>query len=322
MKKTGILLLNTGSPAAPTPDAVRKYLTQFLTDPRICPMNPRLWRFILKRFVLPKRSVASAAKYAAIWTEVGSPLDAITESLANKLMASLQSAGSNAVVTYAMSYGSPSVSEVLHCLVAKGCNHIIALPLYPQSALCTTEAVRDKLDEALAGLHQSPEVSFVENYYRKDAYIDAVTQTIRAAGFRAGTSDKLLFVFHSIPTSDIKDGDTYPEQTVWTVEAIAGKLGLAQNEWGLGYQCRFDKGRSWLGPSANVVLKELIAHNSDLFVVAPNFSIDCLETLYDIDILMRDSFLESGMVKSFHYVPCLNDSDLQIALIESVIKGS
>lgn len=285
-------------------------------------MNPRLWHFVLKRFILPKRSVAFAAKYQAIWTEVGSPLDVITESLAGKLAASLRPAGRDDTVAHAMSYGNPSVSEVLHCSVAKGCSHIIAIPLYPQNAFCTTGAVRDKLDEALAGLHQSPEVSFVENYYRKDAYIDAVAQTIRAAGFRAGTSDKLLFVFHSIPTSDIKNGDTCPEQTVWTAEAIADKLGLAQNEWGVGYQCRFDKGRSWLGPSANVVSKELIAHNSELFVVAPNFSIDCLETLYGIDILMRDSFLESGMVKSFHYVPCLNDSDLQIALIESVVEGS
>lgn len=320
MGKTGILLLNTGSPAAPTSEAVTSYLRSFLSDPRICPMNPHVWSFVLKYFIIPKRAPVSAGKYASIWTDAGSPLDAITESLAGKLEAALSVAGMDAVVSYAMSYGSPSVSEALRGLADQGCDHIVAIPLYPQSAFSTTGAVRDKLDEALAAMGNAPEVVFVENYFREDAYIDAVAETIRAAGFGQGASDRLLFAFHSIPVLDIEGGDTYPEQTAQTARAVADRLGLSDDGWKVGYQSRFDKSRSWLGPSVNAVLERFPENGSDLFVVAPNFSIDCLETLYDIDIVLRHKC--EGVGRRLQYVPCLNDSKNQIELLKELITKS
>ncbi|WP_251212624.1 ferrochelatase [Adlercreutzia murintestinalis] len=317
MGKTGILLLNTGSPEAPTSDAVRSYLAEFLTDPRICPMNPRIWSFLLNRFILPKRSTASAAKYAAIWTEAGSPLDVTMRSLAGRLEASLRFADEDVAVARAMSYGKPSVGEALRGLVDRGCGRIVAIPLYPQSAFSTTGAVHDKLDEALAALDHAPEVAFVDDYYEEGAYIDAVAESIRAAGFGQGTSDRLLFAFHSIPISDIKGGDAYPEQTLWTAQAVATKLGLSDAEWRVGYQSRFDKSRSWLGPSVNAVLEGFPESYSDLFVVAPNFSVDCLETLYDIDIVLRRRYEGAG--RRLRYVACLNDSDSHVGLLNELV---
>lgn len=319
MGKTGILLLNMGSPEAPTPDAVRSYLAEFLTDPRICPMNPRIWSFLLNRFILPKRSTASAAKYATIWTEAGSPLGVTMRSLAGKLEASLRFAGEDVAVARAMSYGKPSVGEALRGLADRGCDRIVAIPLYPQSAFSTTGAVRDKLDEALAALDRAPEVAFVDDYYEEGAYIDAVAESIRAAGFGQGTSDRLLFAFHSIPVSDIKGGDAYPGQTRLTARAVADKLGLSDAEWRIGYQSRFDKSRSWLGPYVNAVLEKFPENGSNLFVVAPNFSVDCLETLYDIDIVLRRRYESEG--QKLRYVACLNDSDSHVEMLKKLVKA-
>ncbi len=318
MGKTGILLLNTGSPDAPTPDAVRSYLAEFLTDPRICPMNPHIWNFLLNRFILPKRSTASAAKYAAIWTKAGSPLDATIRSLVSKLETSLLSAGQDVAVVHAMSYGRPSVGEALRSLSDRNCDHIVAIPLYPQSAFSTTSAVRDKLNEAIAVLDHTPQVAFVEDYYEEDAYIDAVAESIKAAGFGQGASDRLLFAFHSIPVSDIKRGDAYPKQTRLTARAIADKLGLSDAEWRIGYQSRFDKSRSWLGPYVNAVLEKFPENGSNLFVVAPNFSVDCLETLYDIDIVLRRRYESEG--QKLRYVACLNDSDSHVEMLKKLVK--
>lgn len=321
----GVIIANTGSPNAPTSEAVAGYLRSFLSDPRISPMNPWLWGFILKHFIIPKRAPVSAAKYTSIWTEAGSPLDVITESLADKLESSLRVAGLDVVVSHAMSYGSPSVGEALRGLVGQGCDRIIATPLYPQSAFSTTGAVRDKLDESLVMLKRKPEMLFIENYFREDAYIDGIAETIKASGFGRGNTDRLLFAFHSIPTSDIRGGDSYPEQTVWTAQAVADRLGLSGDSWRVGYQSRFDKSRSWLGPSVNAVLEEFPEIRADLFVVAPNFSIDCLETLYDIDIVMRHAFEKSARAgkRSFRYVHCLNDSDTQVKLMcDLVLQAS
>lgn len=283
-------------------------------------MNPRIWRFILEHFILPKRSAASAVKYATIWTEAGSPLDVTMGSLAGKLEASFHSAGEDVAVARAMSYGRPSVDEALRSLAARGCSPIVAIPLYPQSAFSTTGAARDKLDEALATMGDATEVAFVESYCREEAYIDAVTETIRATGFGQGVSDRLLFAFHSIPVSNIEGGGTYPEQTEQTARAVADKLGLLDDDWRVGYQSRFDKSRSWLGPSVNAVLEHFPGGGSDLFVVAPNFSIDCLETLYDIDIVLRHKCEDAG--RRLQYVPCLNDSKNQIELLKELITKS
>ncbi|WP_165253589.1 ferrochelatase [Adlercreutzia sp. ZJ304] len=315
MDKLGILIANTGSPSAPTPDAVRIYLREFLNDPRIRPMNPILWKAILGAFILPKRSVASAEKYQSIWTTQGSPLSASMASLARKLENNLD----ECIVKETMSYGSPSMPDTLRELRDAGCDQLIAIPLYPQSAYSTTGVVKDKLNAALAKLNWNPKLTFVENYWEQEAYLDAVANSVLAAGF--SKNDKLMIAFHSIPMRDVTAGDTYAEQAKVTAAEIANRLHLAPDCWRIGFQCRFDS-RKWVGPFTTEALQHLQNSVGKLFVVAPNFSIDCLETLHDIEVTLRQNYLrinQDASPDSFVYVPCLNDSDAHVHILKTLI---
>ncbi len=314
--KTGIIIANTGSPAAPTSAAVADYLRRFLSDPRICPINPHLWRFVLERFIIPKRAPASADKYKAVWTDVGSPLEATMVSFSKKLRASLTE-DEAAFVGCAMSYSLPSMEDALtQCRILE-CDEAVVVPLYPQSAFSTTGVVKDKVSEALRRLGWAPRVRIVESYGDDPGYIDAIAASVARSGFDQGNGDKLLFAFHSIPMADIRAGDTYGDQTQRTAREVALALGLGPASWAVGYQCRFDKSRAWLGPSTTQALDDL-ADAGRLFVIAPNFAIDCLETLYDIDIVLRRRYEDVG--GRFHYVPCLNDSGDQLELLKELIN--
>lgn len=321
----GIVIVNTGSPAAPTPEAVESYLRRFLSDPRIVPMNPVLWRFILEYFILPRRSYASAEKYASIWTDDGSPLDICMSSFAQKLEIACKQDGIDCVF-YASSYSDPSIEDALCACREKGCDSVVVVPLYPQSAFSTTEAVRDKTGDALAALNWDDGICFVEGYCDEPSYIAAVAESIKRSGFDADAGDRLLFAFHSIPMADIKAGDTYEEQAQRTASGVANALCLSADAWSIGYQCRFDKSRKWLAPFTTDVLGDSRDANR-LFVVAPNFSIDCLETLFDIQQELRKHWEAiransngdaSRSCNDFRYVPCLNDSDAHVDVIRNV----
>lgn len=341
MAQRGIILANTGSPAAPTPEAVRAYLREFLSDPRICPMNPLLWRVILNAFILPRRSVASAQKYAAIWTPQGSPLSVTTGRLAQALEDSLNAQGPDAdpaapapadapsrqavpthrfLVRYAMSYGVPSMEDALQELRNGGCQDITVIPLYPQGAFSTTSVVRDKLQAALGVMAWQPKMGFVADYCRSPLYVQAIAQSVLQQGFDPA-QDRLLMVFHSIPMPDIDGGDAYGRLAHDTASQVASQLGLQDrsDRWALGFQCRFDKSRQWLGPFVGEVLQGIPDDGRRLFAVAPNFAIDCLESLYDIDIMLRGNLAQSHPGTPLHYVPCLNDSPAQVALLESLL---
>lgn len=328
MNKRGIIIANTGSPSAPTPEAVRAYLRDFLSDPRICPMNPTLWNIILERFILPRRSVASAEKYASIWTPDGSPLALIMDLLATRLQDAFDQRGGEAIVRSAMSYSDPTLSDAVVELVQAGCEELVVIPLYPQGAYSTTKVVQDKFETALAKLPAKARVRFIEDYCECDQYVRAIAQSVFDAGFDPA-KDKLLFAFHSIPVKDIEAGDRYPELVYASAEAIAALMGAREEGWKVGFQCRFDKSRKWLGPYIVEAMEDLIADGMDmpgrLFVVTPNFSIDCLETLYDIEVELKQAYLRGipGATKErFVYVPCLNDSDAQVDLLVSLVKES
>lgn len=314
MTKRGIIIANTGTPNAPTPDAVRGYLSEFLSDPRICPINPIAWKLILNAFILPRRSRTSAEKYRRIWTEHGSPLLANMTSLAGKLEAGLD----GTPVRVAMSYGSPSMAEVLRELRAAGCDRLTVIPLYPQGASSTTKVVEDKLYGALSALEWSPDLDFVEGYCDHDLYLGAIAASVRDAGFADG--DSLLVTFHSIPMKDVNAGDAYADLAKETAQAVADRLGLGPDRWRVGFQSRFDS-RVWVGPFTAEVLGQLPVGEGRLFVVAPNFAIDCLETFYDIDDVMRREWVESmgdERSEAFVYVPCLNDSDAHVELLKAL----
>ena len=284
-KRSGVLLVNTGTPTVPKPRAVRKYLAKFLMDKRIAPMNRAGWWFVLHLFILPKRGRASAEKYQKIWTDEGSPFTIAHQKLEAGLGAAFEDEGLDVAVRCAMSYSDPSVLDCVRELKGAGCTRLIVLPLYPQSAYSTTGSVSDSVERALKKARWDVPCDFVDNYHDDPTYIRAIAASIEHAGFKVDSDDKVLFSYHSIPLVDIEAGDTYELQTGATSLAVAGELGLDRRSWTISYQSRFDKGRTWLSPFTRPTLERLAQAaepGSRLFMVCPNFSVDCLETLYDV----------------------------------------
>lgn len=293
-RKVGVVIANTGTPEAPTRKAVKKYLAQFLMDPRICPMPRPIWWMLLHTSILRKRSRASAAKYEKIWTEEGSPLVAITASLERGLNDYYASRGLPVVVRAGMSYGKPSLKQAVRELKEAGCTELVVLPMYPQSAFSTTGSVSDAMKKAVRRVRFKGRVRTIDGYGENTVYVKAVAASIRNAGFSEEAGDRLLFSFHSIPLKDIEAGDTYELQTGATSLAVAGELGLDRRAWTISYQSRFDKGRTWLSPFTRPTLERLAQAaepGSRLFMVCPNFSVDCLETLYDVPYELEPLYL-------------------------------
>ncbi len=326
--RTGILLVNTGTPDEPRPHAVRKYLARFLMDPRIAPMNRVGWWFVLHLFILPKRGRASAEKYARIWTDEGSPFTVAHGKLVRGLDAQLAEEGLDAVVRCAMSYSAPFVRDAVRELKEAGCTRLVVLPLYPQSAHSTTGSVSDGVARALRRERWNVPCDFVDNYHDDPTYVRAIAASLRHAGFDSGSDDKVLFSYHSIPLADIEAGDTYELQTGASSLQIAGELGIERNRWTIGYQCRFDKGREWLSPfTRDVLARWAEADVGRVFFVCPNFAVDCLETLYDIEHELKpfyfDQIRKAGREPhdaDFTYVPCLDRSRAHVRVLADVLR--
>ncbi len=292
--KTGVLLINTGTPESPDQKAVKSYLANFLMDPRIRPMSTVFWWPLLHWHILPQRSKRSSKKYREIWTGSGFTFNDIHKSLAKGLSDYYSEHGKNVIVRHAMSYGAPSIESALAELTECGCSRIVVLPMYPQSAYSSTGAVSDGVQKALKKLNPHVNVDLIENYHDDLAYVRAVAASILNAGFKPESDDHLLFSYHSIPLNDIESGDTYELQTGATSMAIANEIGLDRNRWTIGYQCRFDKGRVWLAPFTREILAcwAESGFNSRVFVVCPNFAVDCLETTYDLLREIKPEYIE------------------------------
>lgn len=327
--KAGVLLVNTGSPDAPEAAAVRRYLARFLMDPRIVPMNRVGWWLILHLFILPRRGTASAAKYARIWTDEGSPFTVAHDRLRSGLQQLLTREGHAAEVRCAMSYSDPDVPHELAALRDAGCTRLTVLPLYPQSAYSTTGSVRDAVTAALAAMRWAAPFDFIDHYYDVPAYRQAIAGSIAQAGFGAHPDDRLLFSYHGIPTADVDAGDTYGAQTRETSEAVARSLGIDATRWAVGYHSRFDKGRAWLSPFTRAILEQWAAADGGrVFVVCPNFAVDCLETLYDIEFELKPHYLDcvrragrEPRADEFTYVRCLDRSQAHVRVLAGVLDG-
>lgn len=341
MAETGVLLVNTGTPEEPTAPAVRKYLGRFLMDKRIAPMNRALWWLILHLCILGPRSAASAQKYELIWTEEGSPLKVTHERLCAGLGSYYEQRGLDVAVRYAMSYSDPSITSALRSLASAGAKDVVVLPLYPQSAFSTTGAVSDGVKRAVRKVHWRGDVTIIDGYHDDLCYVRAIAASITHAGFDPESDDRLFFSFHSIPLADIEDGDTYELQTGATSLAVANELGLERRRWTIGYQCRFDKKRTWLSPFTRQTLSGWAESEGDerVFLVCPNFAVDCLETLYDVEreikpdylakrreaLAARGSHAAAGASQAaceqtrFVYVPCLNKSKAHLRVLAHVL---
>jgi ferrochelatase len=305
--KTGILLVNLGTPAAPTVPAVRRYLREFLSDPRVVEIPRALWKPILHGLILRSRPRRSAARYAAIWTPDGSPLRLYTERQAKLLQGLLgEQLKAPLVVDYAMRYGEPSIASVLARLKAAWCERILVLPLYPQYAASTTATALDDVYAALARMRNVPELRVVKHFHDHPAYIRALADVVREYWRTNGRPDRLVMSFHGLPRYTLDRGDPYHCECQKTARLLAGELGLAEGAWQVAFQSRFGRAE-WLKPYTSNILAELGRKGvGRVDVVCPGFVSDCLETLEEIAIEGKSIFLNAGG-KTFRCLPCLND---------------
>lgn len=306
-KSTGIVLVNLGTPDAPTARSVRRYLNEFLSDPRVVEIPRLIWWCILHGLILPFRPRQSAKKYACVWTDQGSPLKVYTERQATALGERLRADGHQVSVTCAMRYGAPSLPDVLDRLNQQGCARILVLPAYPQYSGTTTASVFDAVFRHFSAVRNVPELRFVKHYHDHDGYIQALRHSVLAHWERNGRADKLVMSFHGVPRRTLALGDPYYCECHKTARLLGQALGLTEDAYVVTFQSRFGKAE-WLQPYTAPTLQEMARQGiRRVDVMCPGFTSDCLETLEEIDMEARAEFLQAGG-KEFHFVPCLNDS--------------
>ncbi len=317
---TAILLCNLGTPDAPTAPALRRYLAQFLSDPRVVEIPRAAWLPILHGIILRTRPAQSAAKYQTIWTPEGSPLAVWTNKQAVMLRGWLGEAGAQVQVLPAMRYGRPAIGAQLQALQAEGVKRVLVLPLYPQYSGTTTASVVDDVAAWTRRQRHFPELRFVNDYHDDPGYVAALAAGVRAHWQReGGPADKLVMSFHGIPERNVRLGDPYADQCRTTARLLAEALGLAPGQYQLTFQSRFGRAR-WLEPYTEPTLVALAqAGTRRVDVMCPGFTGDCLETLEEINQEARHAFLQAGG-QEFRYIPCLNDSHAWITALSRIAQ--
>jgi ferrochelatase len=313
--KAGILLANLGTPEAPTPEAVKRYLRQFLSDQRVVDTSRLLWWPLLRGVILPIRSPRVAKLYQSVWMEEGSPLMVYSRRQQAALAARLP----DVPVALGMSYGSPSLASAVEELQSQGVEHIVVLPLYPQYSCSTVAAVWDELARILAPKRHIPGISFIRDYADDPAYINALANSVRASFARHGEPDLLLLSYHGIPQRYADEGDDYPQRCRDTTRELVSALELPPEKVMMTFQSRFGR-EPWLTPYTDETMKMLgekgVKH---IQVMSPGFAADCLETLEEIAVQNREFFLEAGGEK-YEYIPALNDSPDHIEMMVSLTE--
>ncbi|WP_428095602.1 ferrochelatase [Candidatus Thioglobus sp.] len=318
--KTGILLTNLGTPDEPTKPALKRYLSEFLSDPRVVdPPNKLIWWLALNIVILNIRPKKSALNYAKIWNSFGpgSPLLNITKAQLKGVKSALST--HDLEFEMAMRYANPSISSGLNKLKDKGCNRIIVLPLYPQYSKTTTLSTLDAINLELKNWHEQPELVFIEHYYQNKAYIRALSNSIKEYQAKHGQPDKLLISFHGIPQRYVDNGDIYYEHCLQTADLLAKSLNLNSDQWQASFQSIFGT-EAWTKPYTKDILESFAQSGvANVQVVCPGFSADCLETLEEIDDENRGYFMNAGG-QSFGYIPALNTRQDHIEALVDVIS--
>ena len=326
--RTGILLVNLGTPDAPTTAAVRRYLKEFLLDPRVVEIPRLVWWLILHLLILPFRSPKSAQKYTLVWGPEGSPLKVWTDKQATLLRGALGERGHDVSVAYAMRYGNPSIASVLDRLHAERCDRVLVVAMYPQYSAATAASTFDAVSAWSATIRNVPAFRFVRSFHDDAGYVEALAAHVEA--FRARRASaleprrKLLMSFHGVPKRSLLMGDPYHCECLKTARLVAERLGLPKDGWAVSFQSRFGKAE-WLQPYTTATLKSLAeADPTGLDVFCPGFPADCLETLEEIAMEGRDTWVQAGG-RDYRYIPCLNDAPAWIAalatLAESHLQG-
>ncbi|WP_404419981.1 ferrochelatase [Marinospirillum sp.] len=316
-----VMLVNLGTPEAPTPSAVRKYLAEFLWDQRVVDLARPLWWLILNGIILRFRPGRVAKNYQKVWTEEGSPLLAIGKQQQKALEQRLRDEFKEEIPVYlAMTYGSPSMEEVGRQMRQTGAERLLVLPLYPQYSATTTAAVFDRFAASLKPCPHLPEVRFIRDYHQHPAYIRALAQSVRESWKEQGQEpEKLVMSFHGIPQRYAKQGDPYPQHCENTALLLAKELGLKDDQWLLTYQSRFGR-EPWLQPYTDFTLEALGQQQmQSVSVICPGFSADCLETLEEIEEENREIYEQAGG-QNFHYIPALNASPEHLQLMYELVE--
>ena len=317
--RTGVLLCNLGTPDAPTAAATRRYLAEFLADPRVVEIPPAVWKPILHGVILRTRPAKSAAKYQQIWTPEGSPLMVWTRKQEVMLRGYLGERGHDVSVRLAMRYGNPSIASQLDELKKRGCTRILVVPMYPQYSGTTTASVIDAVADWARTARHVPELRFVNRFHDDPGYIRALTRVVHQRWQSHGRPDKLVMSFHGVPERTLTLGDPYHCECQKTARLLAERLALKDDEWVLTFQSRFGKAK-WLEPATQTVLEQLgRAGTPHVDVVCPGFVADCLETLEEIAMEGQAAFKAAGG-KEFGYVPCLNDDPTWMAALAEIVQ--
>lgn len=316
---TGVLLVNLGTPEAPTAAATRRYLAQFLSDPRVIEIPKAAWWPILHGVILRTRPAQSAKKYASIWMKEGSPLMVWTTRQARLLQGYLGERGHRVAVRHAMRYGSPSIGSQLDALRASGATRVLVLPAYPQYSAATTASVIDEVARWSLTRRHVPELRIVNRYHDHPRYIGALAESVRAHWEREGRAELLVMSFHGMPARTLTLGDPYHCECLATGRLLAEALGLSPAQYKVTFQSRFGKAR-WLEPYTEPTLKALAGKGlKSVDLICPGFSSDCIETLEEIDMEARAAFLTAGGQR-FSYIPCLNDRPTHVRALATIAE--
>jgi len=318
---TGVLLVNLGTPDAPTTAAVRRYLAEFLSDRRVVEMARPLWMLILHGIILRTRPSRSAAAYSKVWTEQGSPLLAISQDQTAALQELLEQQTDQPIrVELAMRYGNPSISNGLERLRQANAKRIIVLPLYPQYSATTTASTFDAIAKELQKWRWLPDLEFISHYHEHPGYIETLANSVRAHWQQNGKADKLLMSFHGIPQEYADAGDPYPDECRITARLLAEKLGVTSDEWAITFQSRLGR-KQWVKPYTDEILKQWGTDGvKSVQVICPGFPTDCLETLEEIAVENRDRFIAAGGGE-YSYIPALNSSAEHIRVLAEIVNS-
>lgn len=321
LPRTGVIITNLGTPDAPEPQALKRYLREFLSDPRVIEVPRLIWWFILNLVIIPLRSKSSAKNYKKVWTDKGSPLLDITLRQAAALQTKIdQSFGTGKVVVRpAMRYGNPSIENALKSFAKDNIQNIIVLPLYPQYCAATNGSTFDAFAKKLLKYRWVPEFKFISGYHMKPSYINAMAETVTEYIKTKGMPDLFLFSYHGIPRKYLDRGDPYYCFCQQTTDLIKTKLKLDDDKVRTTFQSRFGK-EQWLQPYTDKTLQSLPAENiKNVAVICPGFSADCLETLEEIKMENKDYFMGAGG-ENYDYISCLNDKPDHINMMYDLIK--
>lgn len=320
--KNAVVLMNLGTPSAPTAPAIRRYLRDFLSDPRVVELPRALWLPILYGPVLTLRPRKLEPAYRDIWQRYGdSPLRVISQRQVAALQRRLDAAGPSApLVKLAMTYGEPGLGAVVEALRAQGVGRILVLPLYPQFSATTTGAVYDQVAALFRRNRDVPALGVVKHYFDHPLYIEALAQSVRRHWATVGRGERLLLSFHGIPRRNVERGDPYLRECEATARALAAQLQLSDGQWQLSFQSRFGRAR-WLEPYTSVLLQQWGAAGvGDIDVICPAFAADCLETLEEIAVENREIYRRAGGGE-LRYIPCLNDGDEHIEMLAALVES-